>query len=148
MRAAPQVSHRGTALTEAGRTDDEQGAAAAHFAKPPGVQNVYVVHAGSVYARGIAGVFNSTAPIAGLTVVGGARGHGRGQAIITCLQNGSARPTLTWCTTLGLTAITLQSCGRIYALDPKVVFMGADGIAENSFTTATRSESYRLAPEN
>jgi branched-chain amino acid transport system substrate-binding protein len=54
-------------------TDDQQGAVGAAFARQLGVNSAYVLHDGSVYGQGIAGVFASTATQLGLHVAGGRR---------------------------------------------------------------------------
>jgi branched-chain amino acid transport system substrate-binding protein len=122
-------------------TDELQGAAAAQFAKQLGSHNVYVVHDGTAYGRGVAGVFASTAATNGLALVGGPEGMDPAASDYRSLAQRirQANPDLVYFGGLdGDNAPRLWKDLRA-ALGTKVTLMGADGISEDSFVTATGS---------
>jgi branched-chain amino acid transport system substrate-binding protein len=122
-------------------TDEQQGAAAAQFAKQLGTRTVYVLHDGSAYGRGIAGVFASTAAKVGLPVVGGPEGMDPAASDYRALAEKvrQANPELVYFGGLdGNNAPKLWQDLRA-ALDTKVTLMGADGINEDSFVNAAGS---------
>jgi branched-chain amino acid transport system substrate-binding protein len=122
-------------------TDEQQGAAAAQFARQLGAQRVYIVHDGSVYGRGIAGVFASTAANVSLSIVGGPEGMDPAAPDYHALADKvrQSNPDLVYFGGIdGDNAVKLWQDLR-GAMGTTVRLMGADGISEDSFVTAVGS---------
>lgn len=119
--------------------DDLQGDAGAAWAKQLGLTKVYILDDTEIYGKGIADVFEASAPNYGLTVLGHDQAPGKAtdyKALAAKIAD--AKPDLVY-----YGGITQNNAGQLWKdlkeAMPGVALMGPDGIYENAFIEAAGS---------
>jgi branched-chain amino acid transport system substrate-binding protein len=120
--------------------DDLQGDAGANWAKTLGVTSAYVLDDTEIYGKGIADVFEKSAPNYGITVLGHDQAPGKqtdykALAAKIAVSNSGAAPDLVY-----YGGITQNNAGQLWKdlrqAMPNVKLMGPDGIYEDAFLQA------------
>jgi branched-chain amino acid transport system substrate-binding protein len=116
--------------------DDLQGQVGAAWAAELGATNVYVIDDSQIYGKGIADVFEASAPDAGLTVLAHDQITGKETDYKALAEKiDSAEADLVY-----FGGITQQNAGQLWrdirAAMPDVLMMGPDGIYEQAFIEA------------
>lgn len=116
--------------------DDLQGDAAANWASQLGAKKVYVLDDTEIYGKGVADVFERSAPTYGLTVLGHDQAPGKSTDFkALAAKIGDAGPDLVY-----YGGITQNNAGQLWKdlreAMPDIKLMGPDGIYEEAFIEA------------